>query len=246
MQLEVNVIALSIFAGIAGGLVRGYSGFGFAMTSVPILSFGMPPLLAIPCVLIHELLIGLFSLRTEHKEILLPQLLLLCIGTMVGTPIGIWALSSVPTEPMKQFISVALLISVAGLWFAGRKKLTLTRSILSTSGFVSGLLNGAAAISGPPIIITLLGSDLDARKVRSLSTYIIAFSAMLALALTFVSGLQTPTVWLLALYMTPGVIVGAFAGIFLFNTLPHQQYKNIALSGLFIIALLSFCANYFT
>ena len=65
LDIDGTLLGYAIVGGTIGGLVRGYSGFGFAMSAVPIMSMGISPTIVVPSVLIHELAIGMFSLKSE-------------------------------------------------------------------------------------------------------------------------------------------------------------------------------------
>ena len=239
LDIDGTLLGYAIVGGTIGGLVRGYSGFGFAMSAVPIMSMGISPTIVVPSVLIHELAIGMFSLKSERGSADLSLLSWLCLGSLIGTPLGLFALSNVSDNLMRLVIASVLLISVIALWTSRFNFATLSPSLLSAAGFASGILNGASAISGPPVIITLLGSSLSPSKVRGLSIYFIAFSAAIGVGLSLVIGLQTLRGLFLALLMIPGVLVGVLSGVFAFKKLPHRHYRSIALAGLFALSVVS-------
>ena len=239
VDIDGTLICYAIAGGTIGGLVRGYSGFGFAMSAVPIMSMGISPVIVVPSVLIHELAIGMFSLKSEKGSADPSLLIWLCLGSLIGTPLGLLALSHVSDDSMRLAIALVLLLSVIALWTSRRNFITLQPAVLSTAGFVSGILNGASAMSGPPVIITLLGSNLSATKMRGILIYFIAFSAAIGVGLSLVIGTQTITGLFIAFFMLPGVLLGVLAGVFAFQKLPHKHYRSIALAGLFTLSVVS-------
>lgn len=239
MHLDPALIGYALFGGAIGGLVRGYSGFGFAMSAVPIMSMGISPTIVVPSVLVHEFLIGLFSLRSERQSADVSLLRWLCLGSLIGTPLGLFALSQVADQPMRIAIAVVLLASVLALWTFRGRSVALRPPLLSSAGFASGLLNGATAMSGPPVILTLLGSALSPAHVRGLSIYFIAFSAAIGVGLSLIGGMQSRDGLFVVLVMIPGVVIGVLAGVFAFRVLPHRHYRSIALAGLFVLAIVS-------
>ncbi|MEM9128083.1 MAG: sulfite exporter TauE/SafE family protein, partial [Pseudomonadota bacterium] len=208
MEIDQTLIAYALAGGAVGGLVRGYSGFGFAMAAVPIMAIGISPAIAVPSVLVHELAIGLFSLKSERKRADLSLLRWMCLGSLVGTPLGLFALSQIPDQVMRIAIGLVLLLSVLALWVFRSRSVALRPPLLSGAGFASGLLNGSTAMSGPPVVLTLLGSALLPAHVRGLSIYFIAFSAAIGVGISMLSGMQTQAGLVLVLLMIPGVIAG--------------------------------------
>ena len=147
LDIDGTLLGFAIAGGTIGGLVRGYSGFGFAMSAVPIMSMGISPTIVVPSVLIHELAIGMFSLKSERGSADLSLLSWLCLGSLIGTPLGLFALSNISDNLMRLIIASVLLISVIALWISRFNFATLSPFLLSAAGFASGILNGASAIS---------------------------------------------------------------------------------------------------
>ncbi|WMS45012.1 sulfite exporter TauE/SafE family protein [Acuticoccus sp. MNP-M23] len=230
-------LALIAMAGFVGGLVRGYSGFGFAMAAVPMLAVVVPPALAVPAVLLHELAIGLFSLRAERASLDWPKLRALAAGSIIGTPVGLLVLVSVPAGPMRIAIALLVIVSLGVIWRRRARPLGLGRATLGVAGFASGLLNGAAAMSGPPAIVVLLGSALSPANVRGLLVYFILFSAAIGVALSLASGIQGEHTLRIAATMAPGVLAGTLLGVRLFKVLPQAHYRAIAIGVLLVIAV---------
>ena len=246
MFTDFFVGSLVMSAGLIGGLMRGYSGFGFAMATVPILACIVRPDVAIPAILIYELLIALSSFQVDRGLIASETFCTLCLGSLVGTPIGILVLSKLPAEPMRICIGLILLISVIALWMLRARPWRTERAQLAGAGVLSGVLNGAMAISGPPAVLVLLGSDMDARKIRGLLIYFIAFSATIAVLLTTAVGLMNREVLSVATIMAPGVLLGTLLGGQAFQRLPMIHYRKIALIALFIIAVGSLASTILT
>ncbi|MFA6180478.1 MAG: sulfite exporter TauE/SafE family protein, partial [Candidatus Methylopumilus sp.] len=99
-------------AGFFGGVVRGYSGFGFALAAVPILTIGLPPSVAVSAVFPLELAIGLLTLPSERKNIDFRVLRRLTFGAAIGTPFGVTVLRALPTEWMRILIGLAVAAAV--------------------------------------------------------------------------------------------------------------------------------------
>ncbi|MGB7241343.1 MAG: TSUP family transporter, partial [Sulfitobacter sp.] len=86
---EATPFVAVVLAGLVGGAVRGYSGFGFGMAAVPIAMLALPPVLAIPAVLIHEMIIGLFTAQKVRTDVAWHPFGWLFAGTLIGTPMGL-------------------------------------------------------------------------------------------------------------------------------------------------------------
>ena len=233
-----EVFAATAFAGLFGGFVRGYSGFGFALAAVPALSLAIPPALAIPAVLPIELAIGLLTLPAEIHRVHWKSCLGLVTGTSFGTPIGLFTLAAVPSTWMRAMVSIVVIVAVFILWRRPRiEGGMLGHKTLMGAGMVSGFLNGGTAMSGPPAIIALLASDLDAASARATLIAFIAFSAAFGIALSLASGLLGFATLGITALMIPTAALGGLFGIWVFGRTPQTQYRRYSLAILFLVSL---------
>ena len=237
--MDLLVLLTPLLAGFLGGFVRGYAGFGFGMAAAPILIVSIAPTTSIPAVLIHEMLIGLMTLRNSHEALNRRILKFLIAGSIVGTPIGLGILYFVPAATMRPLISITLILAVIVIWSAPNTRFQLRNSTIIGAGFFSGVLNGAVAASGPPAILLLLSSDKPTHAVRSVLIWFICFSGALALALSAASGLVTAIVLTTALIMAPAVLAGAMLGSVTYARLPSDHYRTYALLILLFAAVIA-------
>ncbi len=233
---SAGTLALIALAGLFGGFVRGYSGFGFGLASIPLLALAVPPVVAIPAVLPVELAIGLATLPAERHHVVWPTWSWLVLGTLVGTPVGLTVLTLVPPEPMRIAIGLAIVASVLILWrrpvFGAAARLPLVGA-----GIVSGLLNGGAAMSGPPAILALLGSPVGARQARGTLIAFIAFSAAFGTLLAAWRGVAGPDAFRAAALLLPTAAIGGGLGILVFGRTPERHYRAACLALLALVAL---------
>lgn len=235
-SLQLVLLAL---AGLVGGLVRGYSGFGFALAAVPLLNLGFAPAVAVPSVLIVECAIGLSTVFREQIHINWQVLRWLMAGTLIGTPLGVVFLSHAPTEMIRLIVALAVLGAAGILWRRPHLPWLGGGPAQLLGGFTSGLLNGAVAMSGPPAILALLGAPLSDRAARAVLMAFILFSAALGVGVTCVSGLQSHATVLYAAVMAPAVVAGAGLGGHLFTRLPERYYRMGSLTLLVVISVIT-------
>jgi uncharacterized membrane protein YfcA len=230
------MLALAALAGLLGGFVRGYSGFGFALAAMPILTLVLPPAAAVPAIMLIELAIGVATIPEIRGDIARPALGYLVLGTLIGTPIGLAVLAIAPAAPMRLAVGVVVVVAVVLLW--RRPVLASVTGVASfaSAGLISGLLNGGTALSGPPVIIALLGSGLPVQTTRATIMAFVAISAALGIALAFASGLYTTNILLSTLIIGPGAAAGALAGRAVFAATAADHYRSASLTILFAVA----------
>lgn len=234
------LIALTALAGLMGGFVRGYSGFGFALAAMPVLTLLLPPAMAVPAILLLELAIGVATIPERRRDISRPALRYLVLGTLLGTPLGLTALAFAPTEVMRLAVGAVVVIAVVVLWQRPAPVAGLTGAApLAGAGFVSGLLNGGTAMSGPPVIIALLGSGLPAQATRATMMAFVAVSAALGISLAVATGLYTSETLVTTLIMVPCAAVGALVGSAVFAGTADAHYRRASLAILFTVACIA-------
>lgn len=157
-----------LWIAFAAGLVRGYTGFGFAVLLALGLLTYLPPTQVVPVVLMLDLACSVMmwpaALRTFHA----PIGSRLILGMLLAVPLGAWLLQLIPAQWMTPVI--ALLCLLGGLAVLCRPPVTVvaepaTRGALPV-GIASGLAMTMASAGGPPLVLYLLRSGLSATHLR--------------------------------------------------------------------------------
>ena len=144
------------FALLAGALfvasaVNALVGFGFALTSVPLMALAVGPRDAV----VLSALMGMLSsggVALRHREeVARPIASRLVAGSLVGMPIGLVVLVAVPEQWIGIGIGVVVLgavVLLAGGWEVERVPVWADL----VAGLVSGVLNTSVGVGGPPVV----------------------------------------------------------------------------------------------
>ena len=235
-----TVIGFLACVACIAGLARGFSGFGAALIFVPVAAATVGPLLAAPILLVID---GLGSLPMlpwawRHAERGTP--LVLALGAVLGVPLGILALTGMEPVALRWGISLTILALVgllaSGWRYAGRPHWAVTVAV----GSVSGFLNGAAQIGGPPVVAYLMGrAAASAQDLRANIVLYFAYASVWSAALFFGAGLLSMQVVLLSLAVGPGYVAGAMLGMRMFGLASPQVFRRICYTLITAAALLS-------
>lgn len=241
--LYTSPILIITLSGFLGGLVRGYSGFGFALAAVPILSIGFPPGLAVPAVFPLELSIGLLTLPFEWKKMDFKVLGRLILGAAIGTPLGVTILRVLPSDLMRVIVGIVVAVAIV-------RALKKSIEIHPTSGLhlivigtASGCLNGGTAMSGPPVIVTLLDGHLSAAIARATLIGFIAISAAFGVVASTLSGSYEGNALLISAQMVPAVVLGCASGLAAYSLVPRRYYRAISLTVLGVVVAISIAST---
>jgi uncharacterized membrane protein YfcA len=181
LQLSALQLAVAMFVVFAAAVVRGYSGFGFAMVAVPALSLLRSPAEIVPMVVVLDIAAGAHLLPSVWGDVDWRSLRWLLAGMLLSTPLGVWVLASAPAAAMRTLVSVAVLVVSVALWRGfSLRQIPGPRATFAT-GAASGLLNGSAAIGGPPAILFYFSSPAGAAVSRaSLTMYFLGTDTVAA------------------------------------------------------------------
>ena len=143
-----------VFAAVfLAGIVRGATGFGFSMIMIVLLTLFFPPAQVAPVILFWEVLASIGHLPFVYRQVHWKSLRWLALGVALGTPFGVYCLVSIPVDAMRLIINAVVLILTSMLYCGLRPKNAPTPPQTTGVGLLAGIINGASANGGPPIIL---------------------------------------------------------------------------------------------
>jgi uncharacterized protein len=231
-----TVLAMVII--LIAASVRGYSGFGFALIGVAGLSIISAPSVAIPTVLVLEIIVGLLLLPPVWRKISWRPVLILLAGAIVLTPIGALFLIRVPTDVAR--IGIALAISAAALLllFAAKPRSSQSTSSTVATGAVAGLLNGAFGIS-LPIVLFFVSGDRTAGVSRASMMACFLVLDVIAVTSFAIGGLVDRSVLITVLLCLPVLAIGSWLGHRAFHGSDTDRFRTRVLWLLLALALIT-------
>ncbi|MCP1364419.1 sulfite exporter TauE/SafE family protein [Halomonas sp. BBD48] len=185
MQLALSSLILAIPLAWVAGMVRGYSGFGFAMLLVLGLMGMMPPLEAIAVALLLDL-VGSASLwRWAWHQAERRLVGHLVVGMLIATLVGVWLATHIAADRLRLVIATITLLGAIAIAWQRPAPPRSSEGHLHWSGTLAGGISGLcmtlASAGGPPLMLYLLQTRLPAVAVRA--TAILFFAASTACSL---------------------------------------------------------------
>jgi len=169
--------------------IRGITGFGSALISVPLLALSQPLQFAVPLVLALDFTASLVLGGTNTKKAHWAEIKLLLPFGMIGACVGAYALVTLPTTPVLLTLGAFTMFfgfrNIFGLQPVGRLP-RLWAVPAGLAGGVSGALFGAGS---PPYIMYLTRRLLDKGAVRATFSWLIAIDGGFRLGLFLFAGL---------------------------------------------------------
>src|SRR5262249_36757368 len=151
-------------------------------------------------------------LPSIRKDIHWKALASLWFGCLLGTPLGVKFLASVPVAPMKIALALVVLVAVGLLWSGYVRRSFPTTVVTIMTGGVEGLIYGPSRIVAPPVILFFLNSPAGASISRaSLIAFMIGTDSM-GLAFLAREGLIKLDSAYRFLMLVPALLIGQWIG----------------------------------
>jgi uncharacterized membrane protein YfcA len=222
----LDTLLMVIFGVFAASLLRGFTGFGFGLALVPLLSIALPPTRVVPFVTVLQVLVGLGGLRGAIRQADWRALLGLAPGLLVGVPLGLVVLTEFSPNRVRLAIGLLIGASVVALWRRVRLPPRPTRALTLAVGVVSGAMNGLASMGGPPVVVYFLALALETAVVRASSIVWFLFAAVVTATPMAAKGLVDRAV----------LLAGTSLGSWAFRRSKPQHHR---MTALLVLAVLS-------
>ncbi|RUR39118.1 sulfite exporter TauE/SafE family protein [Vreelandella populi] len=240
MAIDADWLIPSLTLTFLAGAVRGYAGFGFSITLALGLLWVLPPLQVIAVVLLLDLLgaLGLLKYAWQFAD---RQILARLPPPMLAFSLtGPLALASLPAGAAKLLIAtLCLLGALASFCRPGTIALSRRRDLAMAlpAGAVSGLAMSIASAGGPPLMLYLMHTTLDAARARATAIlFFIAASATAVMGYALNGAVSLPTLTVSAALL-PAALLGASVGQRCFQRYPPVSYRKTVSPLLVVMAL---------
>ena len=224
----------------AASFVMGLAGFGIALVAMAFLPYLMSTADAIVLLTIYAAIFSLVLLIQLRRDVVPRAIVDLLLGSVAGTPLGVWGLATLPASVLNRLIGLmlvaAFVLETRGLY---PQKLEGRRWGLVAGAF-AGVIGGAVGLPGPPVVLYAATQSWSARTVKAnLQAFFVVNQGAILLGYWW-AGLLTRGVWQLTLVFALPAIAGAAAGALMFERVDQRRFRQlvfglILLSGLVLL-----------
>ena len=233
-----GTLLIAVFGVFAAALLRGFTGFGFGLAAVPLLSLALPPAKVVPFVVVLQVIVGVAGLRAARRHCDWRAVRALSPGLVLGIPIGLTVLTAFSANSVRLAIGLVILASVLLLWRGARLPEQGSRLLAIAIGLVAGVMSGLASMGGPPIVVYLLALSHAATVVRATSIVYFMLASMLSLALMVLKGLVDREILLWSIASVPVLMAGSYVGSWGFHRSRPHHHRITAQLTLTVLAVM--------
>ena len=234
-ELVTPSLAVITVIAIAGGVIRGFTGFGSVLVMAPLISIFLDPAPTVAMIMILEACVAVQLLPRALRHTNWRLVGLLVAGALVTTPFGVQILVHLDQEVMRRILGVIVVIWAAVMLTGLRYRGGVSDPVTVGVGAASGALMGVTGIGGPPIVLYLLSTPARAETNRANTiTFFAVMTVYIIGVLVYNEVYSEITLWRAAVTV-PFFLGAAWLGSRLFDRSGERLYRRIAL--LFITAV---------
>jgi uncharacterized protein len=169
--------------------IRGITGFGSGLISVPLLALSQPLQFAIPLVLALDFTASMALGGINRKMVDWSEIKILLPAGLIGACIGAFALLKLPTTPILVTLGVFTMFFGFRNIFGLQPSEKIARGWAVPAGLGGGLAGGLFGAGSPPYVMYLTRRLLDKGVMRATFSCLIAIDGGFRLGLFLFAGL---------------------------------------------------------
>jgi uncharacterized membrane protein YfcA len=227
------IVILSIV--FLSGIVKGTTGFGFALFSLPLLVHFIPIKTLVPIITLFNLFSSAQIIMQSHRLKINRSILLLSISGILGVICGSLVLKFLPDRWLK-LLAASVLIVLSIMFLTGyRFKIRKMRRGNAVAGLISGFFGGSTSVSGPPLALFLTSLKLDTSRFRFTFAWYSIITATVAMFDYIKIGVVHASTFKIFLISLPVVIVSIELGKYISTKISQRLFYT----GSIIVTLLA-------
>ena len=213
---------------LAASLVKGTTGFGFALVATPLLLLFWEPLVMVPVLIPAGLAADILIVTQNRHRLEWGRVAPMAAAGVVGVPLGTVILLIVPSTALKIGVALVVLASATILLTGARVNISRERVASGVAGFLSGLLLTSTTISGPPVTLFLINQRWTKDVFRTTLALLFLTLQSFAIVSLAVSGVLTVSTLVVSMALLPSVLLGYALAVRILPHIPQDAFLRIA------------------
>ena len=218
--IVIAIMIMYTFVGICAG-------FGGGLTTMPLVTMLLPVKMAAPMSVIVGTATALYATWLSRKETDWKSAIVLIVFSLLGIPVGIYALSYLPDGIMKIGLGSFLIIYSFYSLFIPRLPIYDRGWIAAPLGAIAGALGAAFSTNGPPVVIYGMLRNLAPAAFRGTLNAFFTASNIAIIGGLVSSGIMTMSTVKLVVLCIPTMILGSLIGQFVHKRIPVSIFRIV-------------------
>ncbi|EGB13782.1 protein of unknown function DUF81 [Pseudodesulfovibrio mercurii] len=232
-----------VFIVLAAAFLQGLTGFGFGLIALPLFGFFLDIKTSVPLMVLLAVIISLYLAVRLRKSIHLQCTFTLMAASILGIPLGVYALRQIPTRGLSVGVGVIIVAFTSYQFLVRPEPRTFGKRMTVLAGFCSGLLGGSLGVGGPPVIIYTALQPWTKDQTKATLACFFALSGLAIIIVQAASGMITSEVLHLYGLSLPALLIGIFLGTKAYERLSDRGYRQLALVLVFLLGCMMLYRN---
>jgi len=215
--------------------IRGTTGFGLALTALPLLSMILQVRDAVVLVAIVNLTFSIVHIFRERSSFRVIDVVIIGCFSLAGVFIGFVLLKSINEDALRLFTGSVIILSGIAMIKGLKIRIKSISSAYGTASFLGGILAGSITIGGPVVAIILTGTGIPRDKFRSIMSLFFLFSFSFSVTFYLAGHLIDKVTSLHALASLPFLVSGLLLGEFMSKRINPKTFRLIVLYLLLVM-----------
>jgi hypothetical protein len=228
---------------LAAAFLQGLTGFGFGLIALPLLGFFLDIKTSVPLMVLLAVIISIYLSFSLRKSIDLKCAFTLLSASLVGIPLGVYALKQIPTRGLSLCVAVIMVVFTSYQFLVRPEPRSFGKRLTVLAGFCSGVLGGSLGVGGPPVIIYTALQPWTKERAKATLACFFALSGVAVIATQAASGMITGEVLHLYAVSLPALLSGIFLGTRAYERLSDHGYRRLALALVFLLGCMMLYRN---
>lgn len=229
---NAEIIFLIIFL---ASFIRSALGFGDALIAMPLLVMYLSIQVVSPVIAVLALIISVFLLILNRKELRIKILLHFLIPAIIAVPVGVYFLKDLNDKILKLMLGLVIISFSIYKLMKPQKKLKFATVLTGLLGFLSGVLGGAYNTNGPPAIFYSASTFTNKNEFKANLQGMLLPVNIFIITGHYLSGLWTNEAVDLFLFSLLPLIIGLLLGTFSSRYLKNSIFDNLVWACLVVI-----------
>lgn len=222
----------AVAAVLVGGTLQSATGTGFAMLAAPILTAVYGPHASVATLaVLGPVVSGLTLAEARRPHVLGRTAFALSLAGAPGMVVGVLVLRHAPVDLLRVLVALAVLVGVLAIARGAR-----VRGPAAGPGLVSGVLATSTGLSGPPLVLYLLGHGARPAEIRDTMAAVFLVTGAMTIVALAVPGELDPAPGLLGLVIA--TVAGQVLGRLVFARL-GERHRAATLGVLVLSAVVA-------
>ena len=227
-NLDAEGITIVLCVALLLGMAKtGVHGAG--LLSVPLLAIAFGGKISSGLMLPMLVIADVFGVWYYHRHASFTHLRILFPWAALGIMAGSWAGNYIQEDVFRNIMAITIfasLIVMVWLEFGGKEKIPDTIYFAAIAGFLGGFTSMIGNLAGTVMVVYFLSMKLPKNIFIGTSAWFFLVVNWFKVPFhVWVWHTINADSWILALWLTPAIIVGAFAGVFLVKKMSEQVYR---------------------